>query len=46
MVTKAKLKEQIDYFPEKFSIDVLIDRLLLIEKTERGNHIRSFRVTY
>jgi predicted house-cleaning noncanonical NTP pyrophosphatase (MazG superfamily) len=37
MITKAKLKEQIKNFPEEFTIDELIDRLLLIEKIERGN---------
>ena len=28
MLTKTKLKEQIDKFPEKFSIDELIERLI------------------
>jgi len=37
MLTKTKLKEQIDKFPEKFSIDELIERLILIEKIELGN---------
>jgi len=37
MITKIKLKEQIDKFPERFSIDELIERLILIEKIERGN---------
>lgn len=36
MITKAKLKEQIDSFPEQFSIDDLIERLILIEKIEKG----------
>jgi len=36
MFTKTKLKEQIEKFPEEFSIDELIDRLILIEKIERG----------
>jgi hypothetical protein len=36
MLTKTKLKEQIEKFPEEFSIDELIDRLILIEKIERG----------
>lgn len=36
MLTKTKLREQIEKFPEKFSIDELIDRLILIEKIERG----------
>ena len=37
MLTKAKLKEQIDKFPEKFSIDELVEKLILIEKIETGN---------
>lgn len=36
MLTKTKLKEQIEGFPEEFSIDELIDRLILIEKIEYG----------
>lgn len=36
MITKAKLKEQIDSFPEQFSIDDLIERLILLEKIEKG----------
>lgn len=37
MITKAKLKEQIDSLPEQFSIDDLVERLILIEKIEKGN---------
>ena len=37
MLTKARLKEQIDKFPEKFSIDELVEKLILIEKIETGN---------
>lgn len=37
MITKTKLKEQIEKFPEEFSIDDLIERLILIEKIEKGN---------
>jgi hypothetical protein len=37
MLTKSKLKEQIDNFPEEFTIDDLIDRLIIIEKIEIGN---------
>ena len=37
MLTKARLKEQIDKFPEHFSIDDLIENLILIEKIETGN---------
>lgn len=36
MLTKEKLKEQLENFPEKFSIDELIERLLLVEKVELG----------
>ena len=36
MITKNKLKEQIESFPEKFSIDELIERLILVEKIENG----------
>jgi hypothetical protein len=35
MISKEKLKEQIDKFPEdEISIDELIDRLIFIEKLE------------
>jgi len=36
MITKTKLKEQIDSFPEQVSIDDLIERLILVEKIENG----------
>lgn len=36
MLTKTKLKEQLEKFPEEFSIDELIQRLILIEKIEFG----------
>lgn len=36
MISKEKLKEQIDKFPEdEISIDELIDRLVFIEKLEQ-----------
>lgn len=36
MISKEKLKEQIDKFPgDKISIDELIERLLFINKLER-----------
>ena len=38
MITKTKLKKQIDSFPEEFSIDELIEKLILIEKIETGNN--------
>ncbi|MCD4773511.1 MAG: hypothetical protein K8R41_09040 [Bacteroidales bacterium] len=37
MLTKTRLKEQIEKFPEKFSIDELVEKLILIEKIEYGN---------
>ena len=37
MLTKERLKEQIDKLPEEFSIDELIEKLILIEKIETGN---------
>ena len=36
MITKTKLKEQIDSFPEQISIEDLIERLILLEKIEEG----------
>ncbi len=37
MLTKTILKEHIEKFPEKFSINELIERLIIIDKIERGN---------
>ena len=37
MLTKSRLKEQIEKFPEQFSIDELVESLILIEKIENGN---------
>lgn len=37
MLTKTKLKEQLESFPEHFSIDDLVERLILVEKIEKGN---------
>ncbi len=37
MISKSKLKEQIENFPDEFSIDELVERLILIEKIENGN---------
>lgn len=36
MLTKTRLIEQIEKFPEEFSIDDLVERLILIEKLETG----------
>lgn len=35
MITKQKLLQHIDKFPDNISIDELIDRLILIEKLEK-----------
>lgn len=37
MLTKTTLKKQIESLPEQFSIDELVERLILIEKIEIGN---------
>ncbi len=37
MLTKTILKEQIEKFPDQFSIDELVEKLILIEKIENGN---------
>jgi len=36
MITKAKLLESIKNMPDKFSIDELLDRFLLLQKIELG----------
>ena len=36
MITKAKLKEQIDKLPEAFTIDELVESLVFIGKVETG----------
>ena len=38
MLTKTRLKEQIEKFPEQFSIDELVEKLIIIEKIEYGNN--------
>lgn len=42
MITKSKLKEQIEHLPEEFTIDELVERLILIEKIERGYQQSEF----
>lgn len=37
MLSKAILQQQLENFPEEFSIDELVERLILIEKIGRGN---------
>jgi hypothetical protein len=41
MLTKSKVKNQIDKFPENFTLDELIDRLILLDKVETGNEQSS-----
>lgn len=36
MINKAKVQEQLNILPNEFSIEVLIDKLILIEKIEEG----------
>jgi len=36
MLTKSRLKKQLDKFPESFTIDELVDRLIILEKIENG----------
>lgn len=35
MITKTALKKHIEKFPEEFTIDELIERILFIEKLEK-----------
>jgi len=37
MLTKSKIKKAIENFPEEISIDEIIDKLIHIEKAEKGN---------
>ncbi len=37
MLTKDRLKEQIEKLPEEFTIDELIESLIFIEKLDTGN---------
>lgn len=37
MLTKAKLKKEIENFPEEFSLDELIEHLIILDKIDRGN---------
>ncbi|WP_423820100.1 hypothetical protein V5739_06385 [Salinimicrobium sp. TIG7-5_MAKvit] len=36
MLKKEKVKAEIENLPEEFSIDELVDRLILVEKVEKG----------
>lgn len=37
MLTKTKLNETLASFPEEFSFDDLVEKLLVLDKIERGN---------
>ena len=37
MISKEKLNETLTHFPERFNIDDLIDKLILIDKIDKGN---------
>jgi hypothetical protein len=37
MITKSQLKQSIEKLPEEFTLDELMDRIILIDKIERGN---------
>ncbi|MGO2103176.1 MAG: hypothetical protein ACTH3E_09025 [Psychroflexus halocasei] len=37
MITKTTLKACIDSFPEQLSIDELIEKLILVDKINKGN---------
>jgi len=37
MISKTQLKETLEQFPEKFTLDELIDKIILLDKIERGN---------
>ena len=37
MVTKTKLIEAIDKFPEIFTMDELMDKIILLDKIDKGN---------
>lgn len=36
MLKKEKVKAEIENLPEEFSIDELVERLILVEKVEKG----------
>jgi hypothetical protein len=36
MLTKNKVKELIDHMPETFSVDDLVDKVILLQKIEAG----------
>ena len=36
MLTKSQVKRQMEKLPEEFSLDELVEQLILIQKVERG----------
>lgn len=36
MLTKQRLKEQIEQFPDEFSVDELVERLIFIDKVDKA----------
>lgn len=36
MLTKDKVKEMVDHMPETFSVDDLVEKILLLQKIEIG----------
>ena len=38
MLTKSRLKKEIEKLPDKFTIDELIEKLIVIEKIQEGEN--------
>ncbi len=37
MISKIKLQETINMFPEEFTIDELMEKIIFLDKIEKGN---------
>ena len=37
MIKKNQLKETIESFPDEFTLEELVDKLILLDKIEKGN---------
>lgn len=37
MITKSKLKETLEQFPDEFTLDELMERVIFIDKVNRGD---------
>jgi hypothetical protein len=37
MITKTQLKQSIEELPERFTLDELMDKVILLDKIETGN---------